>query len=159
MTPWTRAHQALLSSTASWSLVKFILVALMTLSNHLILCCPLLPSLHTFPTSASFPGSLLFSWDGQSIGASVSGSRIYAYQLLYLAAVFLRLKTLKFEQKYFEPVAVAKEGSAKAKRNWQLEPQWNSKSVLEIILVGTWEGIKLISLDFIYSPVAQMRNG
>ena len=29
---------------------------------------------HTFLTSRSFPRSLLFSWDGQSIGASASGS-------------------------------------------------------------------------------------
>ena len=33
MTPGTRACQALLSSTASWSCVKFVLVALVTLSS------------------------------------------------------------------------------------------------------------------------------
>ena len=46
MTPWTRARQALLSSTVSWSWVKFMSVASVTLSSHLILCCPLflLPS-------------------------------------------------------------------------------------------------------------------
>ena len=38
MIPWTRARQALLSSTASQSWVKFMLVASMTLSIHLILC-------------------------------------------------------------------------------------------------------------------------
>ena len=42
MTPWTRARQALLCSIASRSWVKLMLVASMTLSNHLVLCCPLL---------------------------------------------------------------------------------------------------------------------
>ena len=39
-TPWT--HQAPLSSTLSWSLLKFMFIELVILSNHLILCCPLL---------------------------------------------------------------------------------------------------------------------
>ena len=64
MTPWTRAHQALLSSTASPCLVKFMLVASMTLSIHLILChpLPLLPS--HFPNIRVFTreSSLLMRW-------------------------------------------------------------------------------------------------
>ena len=46
VTPWTAAHQALLSSTISWSLLKFMSTELVMLSNHLILCCSflLLPS-------------------------------------------------------------------------------------------------------------------
>ena len=45
-TPWTAASQAPLSSTVSWSLLKFMSIELMMLSNHLILCHPvlLLPS-------------------------------------------------------------------------------------------------------------------
>ena len=42
VTQWTRARQALLSSTASRSLVRLMLVASRTLSNHLVLCRPLL---------------------------------------------------------------------------------------------------------------------
>ena len=42
VTPWTAAHQASLSSTISGSLLKFMSVELVMLSNHLILCCPLL---------------------------------------------------------------------------------------------------------------------
>ena len=42
VTPWTTVRQALLSATASRRCVKFILVASMTLSSHLILCRPLL---------------------------------------------------------------------------------------------------------------------
>ena len=44
MTPLTAAHQASLSITKFWSLLKFISIELVTPSNHLILCRPLLPS-------------------------------------------------------------------------------------------------------------------
>ena len=46
-TPWTAAHQASLSFTIPWSLLKLSSVESMMPSNHLILCCPLLllPSL------------------------------------------------------------------------------------------------------------------
>ena len=36
--PWTAEHQASLSSTISWSLLKFMSIELVMLSNHLILC-------------------------------------------------------------------------------------------------------------------------
>ena len=64
VTPWTRARQALLSSTASRSCVKFILVASMTLSNHLILYCPILLLPSHFPNFRVFSreSSLLMRW-------------------------------------------------------------------------------------------------
>ena len=64
MIPWTRACQALLSSTASRSWVKFMLVALMTLSNHLVLCRPLLLLPSHFPNIRVFSreSSLLVRW-------------------------------------------------------------------------------------------------
>ena len=43
VTPWTAAHQASLPFTISWSLLKFMSIQLVMPSNHLILCCPLLP--------------------------------------------------------------------------------------------------------------------
>ena len=43
VTPWTAAHQASLSITNSWSLLKFMSVELVMPSNHLILCHLLLP--------------------------------------------------------------------------------------------------------------------
>ena len=54
MTPWTAAHQASLSITNSWSLVKLMSIKLVMPSNHLILCCPLplLPSI--FPSIRVF---------------------------------------------------------------------------------------------------------
>ena len=74
VTPWTVAHQALLSSTISQSLLRFMSIKLVMLSNHLILCCPLLLCLQSFPASESFPKSWLFTSDVQNIGASASAS-------------------------------------------------------------------------------------
>ena len=42
-TPWTVARQASPSITNSWSLLKLMSIELVTPSNHLILCHPLLP--------------------------------------------------------------------------------------------------------------------
>ena len=38
VTPWTATRQAPLSSTLSWSLLKFMSIELVMISNHLILC-------------------------------------------------------------------------------------------------------------------------
>ena len=69
--PWTAAHQASLSFTISWSLLKLMSVKSVMPSNHLILYHPLLlPSI--FPALGSFPMSWLFTSGGQSVGASAS---------------------------------------------------------------------------------------
>ena len=73
-TPWTAAHQASLSITNSWSLLKLTSIELMMPSNHLILCRPLLFLPSIFPASGSFPMSQLFAWGGQNIGVSASAS-------------------------------------------------------------------------------------
>ena len=57
VTPWTVAHQASLSITNSWSLLKLIFIKSMMPSNHLILCCPLLlpsvfPSIRVFSSES-----------------------------------------------------------------------------------------------------------
>ena len=65
VTPWTRARQALLPSTASRSWVKFMLVASITLAVHLVLCRPLLllpshfPNIRVFPFSSHEAGKVL----------------------------------------------------------------------------------------------------
>ena len=68
VTPWTAAHQALLSSTISQSLLKFMFIETVMLSSHLILCHSLLllPSI--------FPRIRVFTSGGQSIGVSASAS-------------------------------------------------------------------------------------
>ena len=53
-TPWTAAHQASLSLSISRSLPKFMSIELVIPSNHLILCCPLLPP-------SVFPRIMVFS--------------------------------------------------------------------------------------------------
>ena len=49
-TPLTAACQATLSSTISSSLLRFMSIELVMLSNHLILCCPLLVLPPIFPS-------------------------------------------------------------------------------------------------------------
>ena len=56
-TPWTAAHQVSLSPTISQSLLRFMSIESVMLSNHLILCCPLLlPSI--FPSIRVFSNEL-----------------------------------------------------------------------------------------------------
>ena len=50
VTTWTAAHQASLSITNSWSLLKLMSIKSVMLSNHLILCCPLLLLSSVFPS-------------------------------------------------------------------------------------------------------------
>ena len=53
-TPWTAAHQASLSVTNSWSLLKFIPIKSVMPSNHLILCHLLLLLPSIFPSIRVF---------------------------------------------------------------------------------------------------------
>ena len=52
--PWTAAHQASLSFTVSLSLLKFVSIESVMLSNHLILCRPLLFLPSIFPSIRVF---------------------------------------------------------------------------------------------------------
>ena len=53
-TPWTAARQSSLSFTISQSLLKLMPIESEVLSNHLILCCPLLLLSSVFPSSRVF---------------------------------------------------------------------------------------------------------
>ena len=57
-TPWTAAHQASLSITISWNLLKLMSIELMMPSNHLILCRPLLLLPAVFPSIRVFSSEL-----------------------------------------------------------------------------------------------------
>ena len=72
-TPWTAAHQASLSITNSWSLLRLMLIESMMPCNHLILCHPF-SRLQSFAESGSFQMSQFFKSGGQSIGGSASAS-------------------------------------------------------------------------------------
>ena len=53
-TSWTAAHQASLSFSISWGLLKLMSIELMVPSNHLILCCPFLSMPSIFPRVSVF---------------------------------------------------------------------------------------------------------
>ena len=63
-TPWTAAHQASLSITSYWSLLKLMSIKSMMPSNHLILCYPLLLLTSIFPRIRVFSNesALLIRW-------------------------------------------------------------------------------------------------
>ena len=71
---WTAAHQASLSFTISQSFLRLMSTELVMPSNHLILCCPLLSYLQSFPALGSFSMGQFFISGGQSIGASASAA-------------------------------------------------------------------------------------
>ena len=80
VTPWTAAHQASLSFSISWSLLKLISIKLMMPSNHLILCHPLLLLPSIFPSIRVFSNeSVLFiRWPKKwSFSFSISPSDEY----------------------------------------------------------------------------------
>ena len=86
VTPWTAAYQAPLSFTISQSLLKFMSVELMMLSNHLILChlLQILPSL--FPCIRVFSNEsvLCIRWTKDwsfSISPSNEYSRLISFRV------------------------------------------------------------------------------
>ena len=72
VTRWTTAHQASLSFTIFWSLLKLMSIESVMPSHHLILCLPSSSRLQSFPASGSFLMSWFFASGGQSIRASAS---------------------------------------------------------------------------------------
>ena len=72
MNSWTAAHQASLSFTLSWNLLKPRSIELVMPSNHLISVVSISSCLPSFPESGSFPLSQFFEKGGQSLGASAS---------------------------------------------------------------------------------------
>ena len=81
VTPWTAAHQASLSITNSWSLLKLMSIELVMPSNHFILCYPflLLPSI--FPNIRVFSSELVLHirWSEYwSFSFSISPSNEYS---------------------------------------------------------------------------------
>ena len=103
VTPWTAAHQASLSITNSWSLLKLMSIELMMPSSHLILCRPLLllpsifPSIRVFSNKSvlhiRWPKYLSFSF---SISSSNEYSGLISFRMdwLDLLAVQGTLKSL-----------------------------------------------------------------
>ena len=81
VTPWTAACQASLSITNLQSLLKFMSIALVMPSNHLILCRPLLLPPSIFPSIRVFPNELVLHirWPKYwSFSFSISPSNEYS---------------------------------------------------------------------------------
>ena len=79
-TPWTAARQDSLSFTISQSLLKLMLIELVMPSNHLILCCPLLPP-SIFPSIRVFSSesALRIRWPKDwSFSLNISPSNEYS---------------------------------------------------------------------------------
>ena len=80
-TPWTTAHQASLSITNSWSLLKLMSIESVMPSNHLIRCCLLLLLLSIFPSIRIFTNEsvLHIRWPKyRSFSFSISPSNEYS---------------------------------------------------------------------------------
>ena len=101
VTPWTAAHQASLSFSISWSLLKLMSIELMMPSNNLILCLPLLllpsvlPSIRVFSNELALHVRWPKYW-GFSISSSseYSGSISFRIDSFDLLAVQGTLKSL-----------------------------------------------------------------
>ena len=98
-TPWTAVHQASLSITNSWSLLKLMSIALVMPSNHLILCCPLLfpPSIFLSIRVSYNESVLCIRWPktGASASASVLPMNIQGwFPLGWTGLFFLQSKGL-----------------------------------------------------------------
>ena len=104
MTPWTVAHQASLSITNSWSLLKLMSLESVMPCNHLILYCPLLlllpsifPSIRVFSSESvlriRWPKYWSFSFN-ISPSSEYSGLISFRMDWLDLLAVQGTLKSL-----------------------------------------------------------------
>ena len=80
-TLWTISHQAHLSVTISQSLLKFVTIELVILSNCLFICCYLLLLLSIFPSIRVFSNELVLHirWpEYWSFTFSISPSNVYS---------------------------------------------------------------------------------
>ena len=89
--PWTAAHQAPLSFTISWCLLRFMSLVLIMLFNHLILSCSLLLLLSVFPSIKVFSSelALCITWPkcwnfSFSISPFNEYSGLISFKIIYL---------------------------------------------------------------------------
>ena len=98
VTPWTAAHQASLSSTIPWSLLKFMSIELVMPSNH-IPCCPLLLLLSIFTSIRVFSSesALHIRWPKYwSFSFSLSPSNEYSVLISFRIEWFEIYKWIYF---------------------------------------------------------------
>ena len=91
------AHQASLSITSTWSLLKLMSIKSVMPSNRSSSVIPFSSCLQSFPASGSFQMSQFFASGGQNFGASVSASVLpmsiqYWFPLGLTGLIFLQSK-------------------------------------------------------------------
>ena len=95
--PWTAAHQASLSITNSWSLLKLMSIESVMPSNHLILCRPLLLLSSIFPSIRVFSNeSVLYVRWPKFWSFSISPSHEYSGLICFRMDWLDRLRLLLF---------------------------------------------------------------
>ena len=107
-TPWTAAHQASVSITNSWSLLKLKSLQLVMPSSHLILCRPLFLPPSIFPGIRGFPNEpvLHIRWPKYwSFSFNISPSNEYSFPLGWTSWISLPSKGLS---RVFSNTAVQK---------------------------------------------------
>ena len=105
-TPRTAAHQASLSITNSWSLLKLMSIEPMIPSNHLILCCPLLLLLFNLPSIRVFSNESVLHprWPKYwSFSFSINPSNVYSGLISFRIEWFDLLAVLKLSLCYTCP--------------------------------------------------------
>ena len=108
-TPQTAAHQASLSFTISWSLLKFMSTKSVMPSNHLTLCCPLLFLPSIFPSMRVFSNQsvLLIRWPKDwSFSFSISPSSEYSGLISFRMDWFVL--HVKFFRRFREQINISK---------------------------------------------------
>ena len=119
VTPWTAAHQASLSITNSWSLLRLMSIELVMPSNHLILCRPLLliPSIFSSIRVFSNELVLLIRWPKYwSFSFSINPSNEYS-------------GLISFRMDWFDLLAV--QGTLKS----LLQHHSSKASILKLVLI------------------------
>ena len=103
--PWTAIHQAPLSSTVSWSLLRFMSIESVVPSNHLTLCCPLLllpsifPSIRVFSNEAAlcikWPKYWTFSFSMKGVSQYLCWHAVNYWTEIILGSISLEDKSLE----------------------------------------------------------------
>ena len=98
-----------LSSSVSWNLLQFLSIELLMLSNHLILCCPLLllpsviPSIRVFSSESALSirwpkyWSFSFSINPSNEHSGLISFRIHWFDLLLIQGTLKSLPQYQFE--------------------------------------------------------------
>ena len=102
-TPLTEALQEF-ALTISWSLPKFISIESVMLSNHLILCHPLLLLLSVFPSIRDFPSESAVHISWPNIGASASVSVLPVSIQGWFSLGLTGLINLELKKKFSESI-------------------------------------------------------